>query len=437
MNKFEDLRPYQLEAIDFIRKKKKVGLWLDMGLGKTTIAATALMNSDRVLVIAPKNTAINTWPDEFKQWEHLKDLSVALCIGSAEQRTDAINKNARFTIINRENVPWLVDKLLNVWPFDSLIIDESTSFKNGRSKRFLSIKKVLKYITNTVLLTGTPAPNGLIDLWAQTYLLDNGERLCKYVTTFKSRYFDKNFNGFSYTPKQNSRKIIMDLISDLYMTVHESHAPQLPDRRFDVVRVQFDYELKDKYKELLKHSISEFDGVDIVGVNAAALYNKLLQFSNGRIYDQDKNSIRVHELKLDALADILKNSKSNVLLAYQFISDYEAIRDRFDFAVNIKDQGAIKRWNNGGIKLLCAHPASAAHGLNLQRGGSVCVWYGLSWDLELYQQFNKRLHRSGQKDDVQIITIVAAGCIDDVLISNRLTDKAKLQDQLVRHIYEN
>ena len=439
MNHKCDLRDYQSKAVDFIKNKKRCGLWLDMGLGKTIISATAMADLiasgevKRVLIIAPKATAINTWPEELKKWDHLKDLTVSLAVGAEQKRIDALKTNCDITVINRDVIAWLINDSGLPWLFDALIIDESTTFKNPTSKRFLSIKKVLKYINYTVLLTGTPAPNGVMDLWSQTFMLDRGERLYRTISKFRAVYFNKDFNGFSYSLKEGSADLIMSKIKDLFMTVDKKHAPTLPDRSFNVVRVKLTNELKKKYKELVKHSVIDMSGADIVGVNAAALYNKLAQFCNGNVYS-DGNVICVHSLKLDALESLLLSIDSNVLLAYQFKSDYAAIKKRFDYALNIKSLGAIGKWNRKELKLLCAHPASAAHGLNLQFGGSVCVWYGLNWDLELYQQFNKRLHRSGQSEDVKIIHIVTENCIDDLIISDKLNDKSQQQQKLMEHI---
>ena len=345
-------------------------------------------------------------------------------------------KSADIYIINRENVKWLVDHYGKKWPFDMVVIDESSSFKSATSQRWKSLRKVTPYIDRTVLLTGTPAPNGLMDLYAQIYLLDTGARLGRNMTAYKARFFETDYMGYKYTPREGSENIVYSLISDLVMTMRAEDYLQLPDRIDLVQSVALPTKLKSQYDTLEKEFIAEINDTELAVFNAAALANKLLQFSNGAAYtDEHKNWVELHNGKLDALKEIVEdNSGENILVAYNYKTDLERLQKTFPNAVVLDKEGlAVDKWNKGEIKMLLAHPASAGHGLNLQHGGSMIVWFGLNWSLELYQQFNGRLHRQGQTKPVRIIHLVAEGCIDEKVMK-AIECKAKTQDELLNYL---
>lgn len=436
----DNLHAYQIRAIDFIKERKRCGLFLGMGLGKTASTLTAISDLvdsftvSKVLVIAPLRVASSVWAQECQNWEHLHGLRVSVCVGAERRRLAALQKTADVYTINRENVKWLVDHYKNKWPFDWVVIDESSSFKSASSQRFKALRKILPFTEYMTLLTGTPSPNGLLDLWSQIYLLDFGEALGRTMTAYKQRFFEQDYMGYRFTPRAGSDKKIHALIDPMVLSMTADDYLDLPERIDIIERVTLPPKTMALYRDFEKELLIELeDCEEIEAASAAVLANKLLQWSNGAIYtDGMGNWSELHAAKLDAFADIIEdNPNENILLAYSYKTDLERLRKRFPTAVVLdKDPATIARWNNGEIKLLLAHPASAGHGLNLQRGGSLAVWFGLCWSLEYYQQFNARLHRQGQQDTVRIVHLVADGCIDERVLSV-LADKDATQAGLI------
>ena len=435
-----DLHDYQLKAIDFIIEEERCALLLDMGMGKSVSTLTAIKDLkdsfavNKVLVIAPLRVARSVWAQEAQKWRHLDDLKVSVCLGAQRNRQAALARDADIYVINRENVTWLVDLYKAKWPFDAVIIDESSSFKSPSSKRFRSIKKILPYTNYMVLLTGTPSPNSLMDLWSQMYLVDFGERLGRTVTGYRQRFFDQDFMGYRYTARPGSAEKIHALISDKAISMNAEDYLELPDRIDIDLPVEMPTSALKSYKEMEKTLLSTLEtGEEVEAVSAAALANKLLQFANGAAYyDEHKNWAEVHKEKLDALEEIVEeNPSENILVAYNYKFDLARLLKRFPQAkVLDNEDSTIERWNRGEIPMLLAHPASAGHGINLQKGGSLSVWFGLNWSLELYQQFNARLHRQGQTKPVRIIHLVSEGTIDERVL-RVLKDKDATQSSLL------
>lgn len=436
-----DLHDYQRQAVEFIREKHRCALFLDLGLGKTVSTLTAITDLidgcavSKVLVIAPLRVANSVWHREATNWEHLQHLSFSICTGPERQRLVALHKNADVYVINRENIPWLVTHYGKKWPFDCVVIDESSSFKNASSKRWKALKRILPETEYMVLLTGTPSPNSLLDLWPQMYLIDFGQGLGRTATAYKQRFFESDYMGYKYTPRDGSAEKIQSLIKPHCLSMSAADYLELPERIDLIEPVQLPARTLSAYREFENTLLAELDtGEEIEAISAAALANKLLQWSNGTVYTDDKgNWAEIHSAKLDALAELIEqNQGENMLIAYNYKADLQRLQDRFPEAVVLdKDPVTIDRWNAGDIPLLLAHPASTGHGLNLQRGGSICVWFGLNWSLELYQQFNARLHRQGQTKQVRIIHLVAEGCIDERVVQV-LEDKEAVQSSLLK-----
>lgn len=435
-----NLHDYQNKAISYILENKKVGLFLDLGMGKTASSLTAIVDildsmcAEKVLIIAPLRVANTTWHTEALNWEHTKGLKINICTGSEKNRRAQLHKSADVYVINRENVEWLVNLYGKKWPFDCVFIDESSSFKSPSSNRFKALRKTIPYTTYCVLLTGTPSPNGLLDLWSQIYLLDGGERLGRSMTAYKQRFFESDYMGYSYTLRPGAKEKIYELIGDITMSMQAEDYLDLPDRLDSKLPVQLPAKAMKQYKELEKEFYIELDNMEIEAQNAASLSNKILQFCNGAVYvDEDKNWIETHKAKLDALKDIVEdNPDENILIAYNYKTDLERILKKFPDAVVMDKEGeCVKRWNDGQIKMLLAHPASAGHGLNLQRGGALMIWFGLTWSLEYYQQMNARLYRQGQTRPVRIIHLVAQDCIDEKVM-RVLNEKDLTQDELMK-----
>lgn len=435
----DDMHDYQNRSVDFIKKNKRCILMIEMGLGKTASSLTAFSDlldgfvTERILVIAPLRVANSVWAQECKKWEQLKHLSVSICTGTERQRIAALSKTADVYTINRENVPWLVKHYGKKWPFDAVIIDESTSFKSASSQRFKALRRVLPETEYMVLLTGTPSPNGLLDLWAQVYLVDFGQSLGRTMTAYKQRFFESDFMGYKFSPKAGSAEKIHALIAPFCLSMSAADYLELPERIDLVERITLPPKIKSLYDSFELELLAELPSGDMVeAMNAAVLANKLLQWCNGATYTDDKGNYEtIHNLKLDALGELIEQNDEPTLVAYNYKTDLARILERFPDAVILdKDAETIARWNRGDIKLLLAHPASAGHGLNLQEGGSLCVWFGLNWSLELYQQFNARLHRQGQEKPVRIVHIVADGCIDERVLQV-LSDKEAVQSQLL------
>lgn len=371
----------------------------------------------KVLVIAPLRVAQKTWPDEIRKWDHLKHLRISKVLGTEKQRLAALQVKADIWIINRENVEWLVDLYGKDWPFDMVVIDELSSFKSSKAKRFRALRKVRPLIKRIVGLTGTPAPNGLIDLWPQVYLLDQGERLGKTVTGYRSRYFDPGKRNrtviFSWDPKPGAEEAIYSKLSDICVSMSAEDWLQMPERIDREVKVQIPEAARAKYDQLERDLLLPFAGGDITADTMAILSNKLLQMANGAVYDENGATREIHQGKIEALDDILEAANGQpVLVFYNYQHDRDRLLKHIPAARVLDTEDDIEKWNQGKIPVMLAHPASAGHGLNLQAGGNIIVWFGLTWSLELYQQANARLYRQGQDKSVIIHHLVAEETID-------------------------
>ena len=432
---------YQIYSTNFILNNPISAIFLECGLGKSVISLTAIndlmldyFDVSRTLVIAPLRVANSTWPDEIKKWDHLKHLNYSVVIGSEKERLDALGKPAHIYLINRENVDWLITKSGISWKFDMVVIDELSSFKSYQAKRFKSLLKVRPKLKRIVGLTGTPSSNGLMDLWAEFRLLDMGERLGRYITYYRQNFFipDKRNQQmiFSYKPKDGAEKKIYSLISDITISMKSKDFLKMPECVMNEVIVTLSDKEQKLYDSLKQDMVLSLEENEIDAINAAALSNKLLQMSNGAVYNDDKESLHIHDRKLDALEDLIEGTNGKpVLVAYWFKHDLEKIKDRFDVR-EIKSAKDISDWNEGKIPVALIHPASAGHGLNLQAGGSTLIWFGLTWSLELYQQTNARLYRQGQDSTVVIHHILTKGTIDEDVMK-ALKAKEKIQDALI------
>lgn len=419
---------YQRYAAEFIITHPISALLLDMGLGKTSITLTAIndllfdrFEIHKVLVVAPLRVARDTWSAEIEKWEHLKNLRYSVVVGTAQERISALCIPADIYIINRENIQWLVEESGLPFDFDMAVIDELSSFKNHQSKRFRAFMKVRPKLKRIVGLTGTPAGNGLMDLFAEFKLLDMGERLGRLIGLYRNTYFqpDKR-NGmviYSYKPLPNAEQQIYDKISDITISMKAADHLKMPELISSEYTVQLSEKEREKYDSLKKDLVLSEDNEEVTAANAASLSNKLSQMANGAVYSDDESVIQIHDRKLDALEDIIESMNGKPLLvAYWFKHDLARIRKRFDVR-EIKSSEDISDWNSGKIPVALIHPASAGHGLNLQDGGSTLVWFGLTWSLELYQQTNARLWRQGQTADTVVIQhIIAKGTIDEQIM---------------------
>jgi SNF2 family DNA or RNA helicase len=442
-----NLHQYQKSAINHIIDNDHCGLFLDMGLGKTVSTLTAVnklmfeeLDIESILIVAPKRVAENVWTSELEKWGHLSHLNIVKIVGNEKKRKEALRQKADIHIISRDNIVWLCGQFGgSMLPFDMLIIDESSSFKSPKSNRFKALKLVQPSFKRVVLLTGTPAPNGLIDIWSQIYLLDRGERLGKTITAYREDYFRPGKrNGaivYNYDLQNDGETRIHEKISDVCMSMKAKDYLNLPDRIDNYIEINFSESLQKKYNDFERDQVLEMfsDSSEISAVNAAALSNKLLQFANGAVYDDEKNYHIVHDLKLDALEEIIENANGKpVLIAYTFRHDLERILTRFKkYGVqSLKTDQDIKDWNAGKIKVMVMHPASGGHGLNLQAGGNIIVWFGQTWSLELYMQFNARLDRQGQTDAVIINHLISKTTVDEDVIKS-LANKNLKQEGLM------
>ena len=444
---------YQRYAIDYIESHPVAAVLLDMGLGKTVISLTAIADllfdsfeAHHILVIAPLRVARDTWPAEIKKWEHLKGLTYAVAVGTVKERRAALMEGADITIINRENLGWLIDSSGFPFDYDMVIIDELSSFKNHKSKRFQSLMKVRPKVKRIIGLTGTPSSNGLMDLWAEFKLLDLGERLGRFITHYRNDYFvpDKR-NGeiiYSYKPMPYAEDDIYRKISDITISMKSTDYLEMPELIKSNYSVTLDEKEWNKYQELKEDLVLELPGGEITASNAAVLSNKLIQMANGAIYDENGEFVDVHSKKLEALEDLIESANGKpVLVAYWFKHDLEGIEKhlkskKIEF-VRLDSDKSIEDWNNGKISVALIHPASTGHGLNLQDGGSTIIWFGLTWSLELYEQTNARLWRQGQKAKTVVIEhIVSKGTIDEQIIQ-ALEGKHKVQDSLISAVKVN
>lgn len=439
---------YQSYAIDYIETHPIAAVLLDMGLGKTVISLTAIADllfdsfeAHRILVVAPLRVARDTWPAEISKWQHLKHLTYAVAVGTVKERKAALSAGADITIINRENLGWLIDSSGFDFNYDMVIIDELSSFKNHKSKRFQSLMKVRPKVKRIIGLTGTPSSNGLMDLWAEFKLLDFGERLGRFITHYRNNYFipDKR-NGeiiYSYKPMPYAEDAIYRKISDITISMKSTDHLQMPELITSQYEVQLSEDEEQRYEELKADFILELPEGEITAANAASLTGKLSQLANGAIYDDEGNIVEFHDRKLDALEDIIESANGKPLLvAYWFKHDLQRIKKRFDVR-EIKTSKDIIDWNNGDIPVAVIHPASAGHGLNLQAGGSTLIWFGLTWSLELYQQTNARLWRQGQSSGTVVIEhIITKGTIDERILK-ALSLKEVSQNALIDAVKAN
>ena len=432
---------YQEYATKFIEENEESAVFLECGLGKSVITLTAIKNLmargevSRVLVVAPLRVGKTTWPEEIGKWDHLAGLTYAVAIGSVAERLSAVKAKADITIINRENVEWLIDKSGVTFDYDMLVIDELSSFKSFKAKRFKALLKVRPQITRVVGLTGTPSSNGLMDLWAEFRLLDLGERLGRYITRYRLAYFTPDKRNaqvvFSYKPLPGAEERIYDKIDDITISMRASDYLKLPSLVMNTVVVEMGDKEKEIYDNLCDDMVVSLGESEIDAVNAASLSNKLLQMANGAVYGEEQSVHHIHDEKLNALEDLIESANGKpVLVAYWFKHDLARIKAKFPFVREIKTDADIRAWNRGEIEVGVIHPASAGHGLNLQTGGSTLIWFGLTWSLELYQQTNARLYRQGQKNTVVIHHIVTKGTIDERVLK-ALEKKEKTQNSLI------
>lgn len=450
-----NLHDYQLACIKHIIQNPFCGVFLEMGLGKTVSTLTAIealkfdyCEVSRILVIAPKRVTESVWQEEAEKWAHLRNLTFSKIIGPEVKRLEALKKQADIYLISRDNIAWLCALYGGTQlPFDMVVIDELSSFKSYKAIRFKALKTCRPSLKRLVGLTGTPAPNSLIDLWPQIYLMDRGERLEKTISRYRDKYFKPSkMNGsivYAYKPLEASEKLIHEKISDICISMKSEDYITLPEKINNFISLKMPSDLKKKYDDFERDKILElYDTIkdntaQVIDVmNAAALSNKLLQFANGAIYDENKIVHTIHNIKLDALSEIIEDANGKpILVAWTFRFDRDRIMEHFKKLKprELKDSQDIKDWNAGKIQLLLAHPASAGHGLNLQAGGNIIVWFGQTWSLELYQQFNARLYRQGQKNTVIINHLILEGSHDEDVIA-ALKNKDKKQTALMNSI---
>lgn len=441
---------YQEYATARILDTPYIALLLEMGLGKTVSTLTAIdmlindyFDADRVLVIAPLRVADDTWAREVQKWDHLKHLRISKVLGSADVRRKALKSDADVWVINRENVEWLVTEYGSKWPFDMVVIDESSSFKNPQSKRFKALRRVRPMIKRVVELTGTPAPNGLEDLWAPTYLLDQGERLCKTITGYRDRYFTPGARSghvvYDWKQKQEAEERIYEAIADIAVSMKAKDWLELPERIDLAVPVKLSDPARELYKKLERELLLPYQDADVVAQTAAVLSNKLLQMASGAVYDEERGVKLIHDAKLDKLEDIIEAAQGKpVMVFYNFKHSLARIQERFPQAQILrkgKDGNEdIRAWNNDEISLLLLHPKSAGHGLNLQESScQTVVWFDQIWSLEEDQQANARVHRQGQTRRIVVMRLVAEGTIDEEAIE-ALERKATGQEALMQAV---
>lgn len=446
MEKFNP-HPYQRSAIEWIMAHPHCGLFMEMGLGKSVCALTAIQRMiddmwiSRALVVAPKKVAESTWSDEVSKWDHL-DLRVSVVVGTPKRRLDALARPADVYVVGRDSVVWLqaLDKSKR-HKFDMIVLDELTSFKNPSAQRFKAMKKLRLEASYVVGLTGTPAPNGLLDLWGQIYCLDGGQRLGPFVTRYRTQYFNtvlKNNIPVKVTPKQGAEEAIMDRISDICFSLKADDYLTLPDIIYRDAYVTLPPSLMERYRKFSRDYVYQLcpNESHVTAANAAALINKLAQFANGCVYDDKGMPVDVHKAKLEMLSDLVEQAQSPVLCFYSYKHDMSRIMACAPKDLRVRQYTGpedLHDWNEGKIDLLLAHPASTAYGLNMQRGGHVIVWFGTGWNLEYYQQANARLHRQGQKCPVTVVNLVTRGTVDERMLA-ALRGKAGTQDSVVKRL---
>ena len=437
---------YQRYAMEYIKSHPIAAVFLSMGLGKTSITLTAISDLlfeefaiRKVLIVAPLRVAKTTWGEEIEKWDHLRKLTWSVAVGTEAERREALRRKADIYIINRENIPWLVEKSGIPFDFDMLVIDELSSFKSWRAKRFSALMKVRPLVKRIVGLTGTPSSNGLMDLFAEFKVLDMGERLGRFIGQYRNEYFlpDKR-NGmmiYSYKPREDAEERIYSKISDITISMKADGYLKMPELVSTEVAVSLSEKERKLYDKLKKELVLELSDSEVTAANAAALTGKLVQMANGAVYSDDASVMEIHQRKLDALEDIVEAANGNpVLVAYWYKHDLERIRKRFPDAESISTEDSIRRWNRGEILVGLIHPAAAGHGLNLQAGGNHLVWFGLTWSLELYQQTNARLYRQGQQAGTVVLQhIVTKGTIDGEILK-ALERKDTSQEALIEAV---
>ena len=445
-----DLHDYQKYSVDFIINHPAAALLLDCGCGKTVITLTAVndlmfdrFEIQKVLIIAPLRVARFSWGAEIRKWEHLKNLRYSVVVGTEKERRTALQQKADIYIINRENLPWLIEN--SKFDYDMVVVDELSSFKNHQAKRFKAFMKVRPQVKRIVGLTGTPSSNGLMDLFAEFKLLDMGQRLGRFIGQYRSAYFQPDkMNGmvvYSYKPLPGAEEKIYEKISDITISMKATDHLQMPELIMSRCEVELSPKERQKYEQLKKDLVLPVDDEEITAANAAALSGKLCQLANGAIYDDDKRAVQIHDRKIDALEDIIESMNGRpMLVAYWFKHDCDRIAERLSelkvpFAKLDTDE-SIEKWNRGEIPVALIHPASAGHGLNLQSGGSTLVWFGITWSLELYQQTVARLWRQGQKQTVVVQHIIAKNTIDENIMA-ALEKKEHTQSALIDAVKAN
>lgn len=437
---------YQLYCINRMLNEPRLGLFLNMGLGKTVITLTVLnelifyrKTINKVLIIAPKRVAETTWSDEKDKWDHLKHLKISKILGSRSEREEAIKREADIYIINRENVQWLIENHRDEWKWDTVVIDELSSFKNSSSKRFKRLKIMLPHIKRLYGLTGTPAANGYLDLWAQVYLLDEGKRLFKTLRQYKDTYFlpDKRNSHviFTYKLKDGAERLIKERIDDICISLKSGDYIEMPDCVYQEHSLRLSDSTLKKYRILERDLVLELAETDITAVNAGVLTNKLLQIASGSVYDETGDYHTIHTEKLEVLKEIIEQAGSPVLVFYNFKHERDLILKNFKEAKMLEDERQVREWNRGEIPILVAHPASCAYGLNLQAGGHHVVWFSPTWNLEQYEQANARLNRQGQTETVTISHIIAKDTVDEIVMRS-LQAKDKAQTALLKALEE-
>lgn len=446
--KRSDLHEYQNFCVDFLKSHPEAMLILEMGLGKSAISLTAIadlmfdsFDVGKTLVIAPLRVARTVWPTERENWEQANFLRMSVMVGGAKEREAALKVPADVYVINRENVKWLVDRLGNNWPFDMVVIDELSSFKNHQSQRWKALKKARPKIRRIVGLTGTPAGNGLMDLWAETYLIDSGKRLGRFIGRYREAYFRAQgmnpYTGvvFNYTPLAGAEEAIYSRISDISVSMKALDYLDMPERVTVNHFVDMDAKERAAYDDMRDQLIVKLDGDTIDAANAAVLSGKLMQMANGAIYNDQREMKKLHDRKLEMLADLIEQANGqNVLVAYWFQHDYERIMEYLKGQGyqprDLKSDADIADWNAGKIQVGLISPASAGHGLNIQKGGHILIWFSLVWSLEMYQQTNARLWRQGQKEVVTIHHILTRETVDEDVLK-ALEKKDTTQQNLI------
>lgn len=436
-----ELREYQRHGAQFIIDHPKCALWKEMGLGKTVSTLTALVDLfdhfdiHKVLVAAPLRVAKKTWPDEIGEWAHTRHLTFEVFDGTEKRLRRILASPPDITLISSDKVRWLDAQYKGKrTPFDTIVIDESSRYKTPSASRTRAMRRICAHAMRVIELTGTPAPNGLLDLWSQMYLLDRGERLGQTYTAYKERWFAQGFDG-RWRPRKGAEKQIYDRVQDITCTMRTADYLQLPETISNFIKIELSADQKADYAEFERRHVLALAEAEITAANAAALMQKLLQYASGAVYDAERNTHEVHSLKVEALQDIVEDNPGKpILVAYNFISDAERILKKFPHATKLgKDMSVIDRWNRGEIPMLLVHPKSAGHGLNLQHGGHIMVWFSLTWALEDYQQTNKRLDRSGQKNNVVIHHLIVEGTMDEIVMS-ALQRKDKDQHDLLEAV---